>query len=107
MVPSSVGPCGVLEVTVMLFQVAGVTALVLSRLLPSHRWGERARSGFVVAMVGLGIAGALCGRHDSEFSLFAGGTMTVLLIGMTMGGGSGDTSDEVARGVAPGARLAS
>ena len=84
----------------------GVAALVLSRLLPSHRWGERARSGFVVAVLGLGIAGALCGRHDSAFALFAGGTMTVLLIGMTMGGGSADTAAEVTRGAAPGARLA-
>ena len=41
-----------------------------------------------MALFGLGIAGALCGRNDSEFALFAGGTMTVLLIGMTMGSGS-------------------
>jgi hypothetical protein len=40
-------------------------------------------------MFGLGVAGALCGRHDSEFALFAGGTMTLLLIGMTAGGGTG------------------
>ncbi len=39
-------------------------------------------------MVGLGVAGALCGRHDSEFALFAGGTMTVLLIGMIIGNGA-------------------
>ena len=32
--------------------------------------------------------GALCGRHDSEFALFAGGTMTVLLVGMIAGSGT-------------------
>jgi hypothetical protein len=107
MVSSSVGLCGVFELAVMLFQVVGVAALVLSRLLPSHRWGGRARSGFVVAMLGLGIAGAMCGRHDSAFALFAGGTMTLLLIGMTMGGGSADTTDRVPQVMGRGARLAS
>ena len=92
MVWSSVRVCAVLEVSVILFQVFGVAALCLSRLLPatSTRWVHRGRIGFVVAMIGLGIAGALCGRHDSEFALFAGGTMTVLLIGMTSGSGQGD-----------------
>ena len=49
-------------------------------------------------MVGLGVAGAMCGRHDSEFALFAGGTMTVLLIGMTMGGGSNRHDGSLAHG---------
>ena len=53
--------------------------------------------GFIVALFGLGIAGALCGRHDSEFALFAGGTMTVLLIGMTMGSGSIETTEPARR----------
>lgn len=106
MVSSSVGLCGCLELAVMLFQVVGVAALVLSRLLPSQRWGDRARSGFVIAVLGLGIAGALCGRHDSAFALFAGGTMTLLLIGMTMGGGSVATTERVAHGVGRSARLA-
>ncbi|MHC5542807.1 hypothetical protein ACYOEI_31665 [Singulisphaera rosea] len=83
-----------LEFSVMLFQVVGVLALYLSRLLPatSRRWTNRGRVGFVVAMVGLGISGALCGRHDSEFALFAGVTMTVLLIGMTAGNAAVDTT---------------
>ncbi|MFI5387425.1 MAG: hypothetical protein ACHQ50_15055, partial [Fimbriimonadales bacterium] len=39
--------------------------------------------------VGGVVGGAALGApHDSEFALFAGGTMTVLLIGMTMGSGS-------------------
>ena len=61
--------CSVLEFSVMLFQVFGVAALCLSRLLPptSTRWVSWGRAGFVVAMIGLGLAGALCGRHDSEF----------------------------------------
>ena len=81
--------CAVLEVTVMLFQVFGVAALCLNRLLPASRWANRGRIGSVVAVVGLAIAGALCNRHCSEFALFAGGTMTVLLIGMTTGTASG------------------
>jgi hypothetical protein len=91
---------------VILFQVFGVGALCLSRLLPGSRWAERGRAGFVVALVGLGIAGALCGRHDSEFALFAGGTMTALLIGMTMGSGQPDATPPVALRAAPGAKLA-
>jgi hypothetical protein len=35
--------------------------------------------------VGLGLAGAVCGHERSSFGLMAGGTMTVLLLGMTMG----------------------
>ena len=91
MVWSSVRLCAWFDVLVMVFQVAGVTALFLNRLLPASRWGRRARAGFVIAVFGLGITGALCGRHDSEFALFAGGTMTFLLIGMTVGNGHVDT----------------
>jgi hypothetical protein len=80
----------ILEMTVMLFQVCGVVALCLTRLVPATRWAERGRVVFIIAMIGLGVAGALCGRHDSEFALFAGGTMTVLLIGMTIGNGAAD-----------------
>jgi hypothetical protein len=91
---SSLRVCSVLELLVVLFQVAGVAALCLSRLLPpgSTRWAHRGRAAFVVAMVGLGLAGALCGRHDSAFALFAGGTMTILLIGMTVGNGQADAT---------------
>jgi uncharacterized membrane protein YhaH (DUF805 family) len=89
MVWSNVRVCGVLELAVMLFQVFGVAALCLNRLLPASRWADRGRIGAIVALFGLGVAGALCGRHASEFALFAGGTMTVLLIGMTTGSGSG------------------
>jgi len=78
--------CAVFEILVVLFQVCGVMGLCLYRLMPrSTRWASRGQIGFIVALVGLGVAGALCGRHDSEFALFAGGTMTVLLIGMTAG----------------------
>lgn len=80
---------GVLEIAVMLFQVFGVATLCLTRLVPATRWADRGRVGFVFALVGLGVFGALCGRFDSEFALFAGGTMTVLLIGMIAGTGTG------------------
>jgi hypothetical protein len=99
MVWSSVRFCAVLELLVMVFQVAGVAALCLHRLLPAERWRDRGRVAYIVALVGLGVAGALCGRHDSEFALFAGGTMTLLLIGMTMGSGQNDTTG-TSRGLA-------
>lgn len=94
MVWSRLELCAVLELSVILFQVFGVAALCISRLVPatSPRWSNVGRAGFVVAMVGLGLAGALCGRHDSDFGLFAGGTMTILLIGMTVGGAHADTT---------------
>jgi hypothetical protein len=83
--------CAVFEILVVLFQLCGILALCMSRLMPhAPRWSARGKVGFVVALIGLGIAGALCGRHDSEFALFAGGTMTLLLIGMTVGSSSID-----------------
>jgi hypothetical protein len=78
----------VLEVVVMMFQFFGVATLCLTRLIPETRWADRGRVGFVFAMLGLGVFGALCGRFDSEFALFAGGTMTVLFIGMIAGSGT-------------------
>jgi hypothetical protein len=81
--------CSVFEILVILFQLCGIMGLCLNRLMPhSRRWSWSGQVGSIIALFGLGIAGALCGRHDSEFALFAGGTMTVLLIGMTMGSGS-------------------
>ena len=85
---SFVPSCEFLEMTVVLFQIFGVGALCLTRLFPHTRWAKRARVGYVLALLGLGVAGALCGRHDSQFALFAGVTMTVLLIGMISGGSS-------------------
>src|SRR3954462_2681683 len=78
----------VLEIAVMVFQVFGVATLCLTRLVPATRWADPRRVGFVFALVGPGVFGALCGRFDSEFALFAGGTMTFLLIGMIAGGGT-------------------
>lgn len=92
MVWTSVRVCAWLELAVIVLQVFGVAALCAHRLFPSSRWCLRGRIGFVVAIVGLGVAGAICGRHDSEFALFAGGTMTLLLIGMTVGSGQTDTT---------------
>ena len=106
MVFTRISPCAALEISVVLFQVVGVVALCLSRLLPATRWAERGRAGFVVALVGLGIAGALCGRHDSEFALFAGVTLTALLIGMTIGSGGADPTATPLRRLAAEANLA-
>ncbi len=81
--------CALFEVLVILFQVFGIMGLCLSRLMPrSTAWSSRGQVGSIIALFGLGIAGALCGRHDSEFALFAGGTMTVMLIGLTIGSGT-------------------
>ena len=86
--------CAIFEVLVVLFQVCGIMGLCLNRLMPrSTPWCSRGQVGSIIALFGLGIAGALCGRHDSEFALFAGGTMTVLLIGLTIGSGTIDKSE--------------
>lgn len=79
--------CAVLELLVMLFQVLGVGSLGVSRLA-TPRWALRARPVFVLALIGLGAAGAVLGLHHSEFAMFAGGTITALLVGMTIGGGT-------------------
>lgn len=96
MVSNSANDFAWLEIVVVLFQVFGVLALCLTRLSPCSRWGARGRVAFVVALLGLGFAGALCGVNDSEFALFAGGTMTFLLIGMTVGNGHIDATGPVA-----------
>ena len=109
MVWSSLRLCAVLELAVMGFQVIGVAALCLSRLLPSSRWSAHARTGAIVALVGLAVAGAFCGRLSSEFGLFAGVTMTILLIGMTMGSGThgNDPRTDRSERLSPGPNLAS
>jgi hypothetical protein len=85
----------------MIFQLTGVAALLLHRLAATPRWADHGRNGFVVALIGLGLIGALCGRQGSDFGLFAGGTMTLLLIGMTIGSAHTHTTD--ARGTLSGA----
>ena len=86
--------CAVFEILVMVFQICGIMGLCLNRLTPrSTRWSSRGQIGSIIALFGLGIAGALCGRHDSEFALFAGGTMTILLIGLTMGNGTTEKTE--------------
>jgi len=86
-----VHPAAALECLVVAFQVLGVAGLCVSRLLPGTPWSRRAQFGFIVALIGLGVAGALCGSQDSAFALFAGLTMTALLIGMTLGNGAAET----------------
>ncbi len=87
----------IMKAAVILFQVGGVAGLGISRLGSCPRWAGRGRVALVIALVGLGVAGALCGgQQESEFSLFAGGTITLLLVGMTIGGG-GQESPEVGR----------
>jgi len=86
--------CGVLEMSVMFFQTCGILCLLLYRLTSrGTAWSNWGRVGLIISLFGLGVSGALCGRQDSEFALFAGGTMTLLLIGVTIGGGSVDSID--------------
>lgn len=94
--------CAVLELLVMLFQVLGVGSLGVSRLA-ARRWALRAKAVFVLNLVGLGAVGAILGLHHSEFAMFAGGTMTALLVGMTVGGGTGGATTPLP---SSGARLA-
>jgi hypothetical protein len=86
---SHVHPGVLIECLVMVFQFAGLAGLCLCRLLPGSRWSGRGRAVVLLAVVGLGVAGAISGRMDSAFGLFAGGTMTFLLIGMIAGSASG------------------
>ena len=75
----------VFESLVMLFQVIGLGGLVLSRLIPSNRWTGQGTRVFIIALVGLGMAGAICSHHHSSMGLIAGGTLTFLLVGMIAG----------------------
>jgi uncharacterized membrane protein YcfT len=104
---SHLSACTVFEILVVLFQLCGILGLCLHRFTPrTTRWPSRGQVSLIIALFGLAIAGALCGRHDSEFALFAGGTMTILLIGMTMGSGSIEKSEPVRRCVTTEAELA-
>ena len=94
---SQIPTCAVLECLVVFFQVFGVAALCAAKLFPRSRVAHHARYAYVLALVGLGIVGASCGRHDSQFALFAGVTMTVLLIGMISGGGGLDLTAPTGR----------
>lgn len=83
---SDVRVTALIECCVLACQLAGALALIVTRLLPTTRLARGARLVFVLAMIGLAAGGAICGSQDSDFGLFAGGTMTVLLIGMITGG---------------------
>ncbi len=87
---TTVRACLLAETFVMLFQVVGVAGLCLSRLAAGTSWARRGHLVFLVAILGLGAAGAIAGRNDSVFGLFAGGSMTLLLIGMISGSGASD-----------------
>jgi hypothetical protein len=78
-------PAVLCESLVLLFQVAGVAGLLLSRLLTRTAWAGRGKWILMFALVGLAVAGSVAGHHRSSFGLLAGGTMTILLVGMTAG----------------------
>lgn len=79
---------GMVEFLIIILQICGIAALFVSRLASGASRRQAGRTAFVAALIGLGIAGAWCARHESEFGLFAGGTMTLLFIGMTLGTGA-------------------
>ena len=76
-----------LDFAVVVFQVAGVASLVLARFVVAGKLAKGGRLGFVAAMVGLGVAGTLCAWYGSEFALFSGGSMALLLNGVILGAG--------------------
>ena len=62
--------CAILEVLVVFFQVCGIMGLCLNRLAPRSIWSFRGKIGFIVALFGLGIAGAsVAGTTPSSPSL--------------------------------------
>jgi hypothetical protein len=69
-----------LELAVVLLQVVGVGAFCLSRLVASPRWCDVGTRVLTAAVLGLGMSGTLCAWYGSDFALFAGGAMAVLLI---------------------------
>jgi hypothetical protein len=76
-----------LEMGVVVFQCAGVASLLLSRLLPKTPWADRGRAAFLTSMVGLGASGILCAGYASDFALFAGAAMAILLHVVILGEG--------------------
>jgi hypothetical protein len=84
-----------LETLVLLFQVAGVGGLVLSRFLSGTAWARRGRRVVLITLVGLAALGSVCNPHSSGMGLYAGGTMTILLVGMISGGSPRRSSDSV------------
>jgi hypothetical protein len=75
----------VFDSLVLVFQLAGLAGLVASRFMPATRWAGRGRLLVLLALLGLGVAGAICHHHRSGMGLSAGGTMTILLVGMISG----------------------
>jgi hypothetical protein len=98
----SVRAAELLELSIMLLQMIGVVSLALYRLTAGTRIAHWARAGFILTLFGLATAGAIVAHHDSEFGLFAGGTMTVLLIGMTIGSRSTSLGADMAESAALG-----
>jgi hypothetical protein len=82
---ATIRPSALGESFVLIFQFVGLAGLLLSRLLPTTPWARHGKRIFVLGLIGLGAAGALCGSQQSGFSLMAGGTMTSLLVGMNLG----------------------
>jgi hypothetical protein len=82
-----------LETLVLLVQVAGIGGLLLSRLVPATPWAWRGRVVVVLALVALALLGSACNPHSSGMGLYAGGTMTVLFVGMISGGSHPSATD--------------
>lgn len=78
---------GRLELSVMVLQLAAVATLGLLRLTTNFHWANLGRRGFAASMLGLGVLGTSCAGYGSDFALFAGATMGVLLIVSILGPG--------------------
>lgn len=76
-----------LQYLVVALQLVAIAAFVLAQFGTATRWARLGRFAFVAAMIALGLAGILCAGYTSEFALFAGGTLAVLLVLANLGAG--------------------
>lgn len=94
-----VRPGALVELAVILFQLLGLISIALFLAAPAVRWARRARRLFIIALLGLGVSGALCSRTDSKFALFAGATLTAYLIGASVATGHHEPVRRVGTGL--------
>ena len=76
--------CGLLFGATIGLQVLGVLSAGFAQLAQNVRIVAAAKVVFVISLLGLGTASALCGREESGFSLVAGATLAILLLAATM-----------------------
>lgn len=83
---------------VMVFQVVGVLALGMGKVLRPGVWSRGCGRAVVGAQVGLGFAGLVCAGNYSAFALFAGATLVTLFLASL-----GEDANEAAHSTQPAA----